>query len=570
MSGTTILMQLAGYVALMLWGMRMIQTGIQRAYGAQLRQFLSAAFSNRWKAFGAGLFMTALLQSSTATALVATSFLASNLVELTPALAVMLGANVGTTLIVQILTFDASILAPAFLLIGFLGFKRGGKTRIRDLGRVGIGLGLVLLTLHLIILAVQPVENMKIVTELFLTLTNEPALMILIATILTWMMHSSVAAVLLIMSLASTGIIALQSAFLMVLGANLGNVIPQYFAAGANNSAKRLSLANLITRCAGCVIAIPLIPAITSYFVSMHLFAAWSVANFHMLFNLVTALIFICFLDMLARLCKRILPDNENAADPGAPQYITQEPGELASVELANAERELLRMADMVELMLRIFMQALRDKDRKLLTQVEQLDQAVARLQDLIKVFVTKMDREQTLDAADMRRCHEILIFTVNLQHAGDVLASNLCSTAAKKIKQQIIFSDEKFEDIHGMHQLVLNNLRIAMKVFMTRDQRAARLLIRANANVKERERFATMQHLQRIRHGRQETAQLEALYLDIMRDLKRMSKHIIAVAYLIVTDTDHLTEIEQKPFQGTISMQTIEANLDKPRQGAV
>lgn len=158
MSGTTILMQLAGYVALMLWGMRMIQTGIQRAYGAHLRQFLSAALNNRWKAFGAGLFITALLQSSTATGLVAASFLAANLVELTPALAVMLGANVGTTLIVQILTFDASVLSPAFLLLGFLAFKRGGKTRIRDLGRVGIGLGLVLLTLHLIVIAVQPVE----------------------------------------------------------------------------------------------------------------------------------------------------------------------------------------------------------------------------------------------------------------------------------------------------------------------------------------------------------------------------------------------------------------------------
>lgn len=274
---------------------------------------------------------------------------------------------------------------------------------------------------------------MKVVTGLFLTLTNEPALMILLATILTWMMHSSVAAVLLIMSLASTGIIALQSAFLMVLGANLGNVIPQYFAAGANNSAKRLSLANLITRCVGCTIAIPLIPAITHFFISMNLFAAWSVANFHMLFNLVTALMFICFLDMLARLCRRILPDNNDAVDPGTPQYITGEPGELSSIELANAERELLRMADMVELMLRIFMQALRDKDRKLLNQIQQLDLAVARLQELIKVFVTKMDREQSLDAADMRRCHEILIFTVNLEHAGDVLARSMCSTVAKK-----------------------------------------------------------------------------------------------------------------------------------------
>lgn len=139
-----------------------------------------------------------------------------------------------------------------------------------------------------------------------------------------------------------------------------------------------------------------------------------------------------------------------------------------------------------------------------------------------------------------------------------------------KKIKQQITFSNEKLDDIHGMQQLVLNNLRIATKVFMTRDQRAARLLIRANATVKERERFATMQHLQRIRYGQQETAQLEALYLDIMRDLKRMSKHIIAVAYLIVTDSHGIVEINEKPIRNPISIHAIASNLDKSRHGAV
>ena len=243
MSATLIFLHLARYVALLLWGMHMVHSGIVRAFGGNLRQALGIGLKNRWKAFLAGVGITALLQSSTATALMSTSFIAGGFITLVPALAVTLGANVGTTLIVQILTFNVAAAAPVFVLAGLIAFNRGAKTRTRDLGRVAIGIGLILLALHLIIATIQPVEQAKTLREFFAMVSGDPIIDVAIAAILTWSAYSSVAVVLLIMTLAAEHIVTPTAALALVLGANLGNIIPQYFAAGTSTAATPLSQA---------------------------------------------------------------------------------------------------------------------------------------------------------------------------------------------------------------------------------------------------------------------------------------------------------------------------------------
>src|ERR1700742_445267 len=200
--GTLIVLDLMGGVALLLWGLHMVESGILRAFGSQLRQFLGKALNNRFAAFAAGLVMTALLQSSTATGLITASFVSEGLVGLVPGLAIMLGANVGTTLIVFVLSFNIAVVAPIFFLVGLVAFRAGGRTRIKDLGRVAIGLGLMLLALHLLLDTLAPAEDAPTVRMLLGAITNDPVMCILIAAVLTWAAHSSVATVLLIMSLA--------------------------------------------------------------------------------------------------------------------------------------------------------------------------------------------------------------------------------------------------------------------------------------------------------------------------------------------------------------------------------
>jgi phosphate:Na+ symporter len=223
--GSMVLLDLMGGVALLLWGLHMVHSGILRAFGPDLRRLLSKALNDRFSAFAAGLGLTALLQSSTATALITSSFAAEGLVALVPALAIMLGANVGTTLIVQALSYNMSAVAPVLFILGLLAFRNGPRSRIKDLGRVSIGLGLMLLSLHILLDTLAPAENAPSVRVLLGAITGDPVLCILIGAVVTWAAHSSVATVLLIMSLAYAHFVSPAAALALVLGANLGSAV---------------------------------------------------------------------------------------------------------------------------------------------------------------------------------------------------------------------------------------------------------------------------------------------------------------------------------------------------------
>jgi phosphate:Na+ symporter len=515
--------------------MHMVHSGIVRAFGGHLRQALAIGLQSQWKAFLAGMGITALLQSSTATALMSTSFIASGFMSLVPALAVTLRANVGTTLIVQVLTFPVVAIAPVCVLAGLVAFNRGGKTRTRDLGRVGIGVGLILLALHLIIATIEPVEKAKALRELFAMLAGDPIIDITIAALLTWAAYSSIAVVLLIMALAAQNIVPPEAAFALVLGANLGNIIPQYLAAGSNPDARRLALGNLIVRGAGCLVAIPMLPWLTKAVAALEASPARQVADFHTFFNLALAVIFIGLLDPLARLCTRLIPSARVPADPGKPRYINEAALATPSIALADAAREVLRMIDVVESMLRTFLDALRSDDRKLLAQIGAMDDTLDRLHNAIKLHLTAISREDGLSEADAKRCSDILAFTINIEHIGDIVDRGLRERAAKKIKLRLTFSEEGLREIAAMHEHLLDNLHLATSVFMMGDMQAARALLAEKDRMRDLEQAATESHLQRLREGRLQSIETSSLHIDIARDLKRIAAHIASVAYPIL-----------------------------------
>jgi len=354
MDGTLTLINLAGSIALLLWGVHMVQSGIQRAFGPNLRRMLGTALSSRLKAFFAGIGVTAVLQSSTATGLMVASFAASGLVDLVPALAVMLGANVGTTLIVQLLSFDVAQVAPLLVLIGVVLFRRGSLSRTRDLGRVGIGLGLMLMALHQLLFAITPYEDAPSLRMLMGAVATEPVIDILLAAAMTWAAHSSVAVVLLVMSFAAKGVVPLHAALAMVLGANLGTAINPVLegATGPDPAAKRLPIGNMLNRALGCVLALALLKIIGPFMAWLEPSAARAVADFHTIFNLALALVFLPLLGSYARLLRQLLPSRVAAADPSRPMYLDPTAHETPAIALANAEREALRMVDVFDAML--------------------------------------------------------------------------------------------------------------------------------------------------------------------------------------------------------------------------
>ncbi len=536
MNATLTLIDLAGLVALLLWGVHMVQTGIQRAFGPHLRRVLGAALGSRAKAFLAGLGITAILQSSTATGLMITGFAAGGLVDLVPGMAAMLGANVGTTLIVQLLSFDISRVAPLFILIGVMMFRRGTVTRTRDLGRVAIGLGLMLIALSQLLVILIPYEDVPSLRLLLGAVATVPLIDVVLAAALTWAAHSSVAVVLLIMSFAAQGVVPPHAAFALVLGANLGTALNPLLESASNGdpAAKRLPLGNLLNRLAGCALGLALLGFIGPWLVSLEPNSSRAVADFHTLFNLVMAAMFFPALRPLARLLGWMLPSRAVPADPSRPVYLDQAATETPAVALTAASREALRMADILESMLHAALDALDRGDRKRITETKRLDDVLDRLNSAVKAYLTSLDHE-TLDAEDDRRLSEILAFVTNLEHAGDILEHGVMGGAAKRLKRNLAFSPEGQVEIREMLQRLATNLRTGAAVFMTDDARAARGLLGEKEVFRDLEMRATEAHFARIRAGRVESVETSALHLDLLRDLKRINAHLSAAAYPVL-----------------------------------
>lgn len=531
--GTIVLLDLMGGVALLLWGLHMVQSGILRAFGPELRRFLSKTLQNRMAAFAAGLGLTALLQSSTAAGLMATSFVSEGVVALVPALAIMLGANVGTTLIVQILSFNISAAAPVLFVLGLVAFRSGGRSRLKDMGRVAIGLGLMLLALHILLDTLAPAESAPSVRALLRMMTGDPILCVLIAAALTWAAHSSVAIVLLIMSLAFSHFVTPAAALALVLGANLGSAINPVLEGGRRGdpASYRLPVGNLLNRLVGVCVALPFLQYIVDAAQRIEPNTARLTAEFHIGFNVALAVIFLPLLGPLSSILVRMLPDSKLALDPSAPRYLDESAIDTPSLALANAARETLHMGDTVEAMLKQVMTALMTNNRALVAEVARMDNTVDSLNEAIKLYLTNLTRSN-LDEREAKRAMEIVSFAINLEHVGDIIEKNLSELAAKKIKRNVQFSDDGAAEIHEFHKRILENLRLAFGVFMSGDVAGARKLVAEKAQLRSVELTAAERHLERLREGRPETLETTSLHLDVLRDLKRINSHICSVAY--------------------------------------
>lgn len=563
-----LLLDLIGGVALLLWGLHMVHSGIVRAFGADLRRFLGVALRNRFLAFFAGLLVTALLQSSTATGLMTASFVTAGSVDLVPALAIMLGANVGTTLIVQFLSFNVAALAPVLFVVGVTTFKRGGTSRTRDLGRVAIGVGLMVLSLHILLDTLAPAENAPAVRALLGAVTAEPLLCLLMAAALTWAAHSSVAVVLLVISLAYSNFITPVAALALILGANVGSAINPLVEGTrrGNPASRRLPLGNLLNRLIGCALVLPFLGPIATLLSRLQPNPSYLAADFHTAFNLALALVFILPLDAVATLLVRVLPERAKPPDPSTPLYLDESALATPSVALVCAARETLHIGDIVETMLRQTMTALMTDDRKLVADISRMDDAVDRLDEAVKLYVTKLTRE-SLGERDARRAMEIISFSINLEHVGDIIDKNLMELASKKIRRQIVFSKEGAAELEAFHQEVCDNLKLAFGVLLSGDLKVARQLLTEKASLRATEFAAAESHFARLREGRPESIESSSLHLDILRDLKRIHSHICSVAYAVL---ERAGELQASRLKGIDSTHAVAAFTRKqlPPQG--
>ena len=520
----------------MLWGLRMVRIGITDAWGSEVRSALGESLSNRFKAFFAGLGVTVLLQSSSATALLTSSFSSQGIITTAPALAVLLGADVGTTVVAQILTFDLSTLSPFMVAIGVAMFTYSDGGRTRDLGRLILGIGMMLLALKLILAASTPMRESEIIQGIFGALGDDLILAIIFAAIIAWLAHSSLATVLLIITLAGTQALDMTVAFAFVLGANIGGAIPPFIATlAASSSARRPPLGNLIFRVVGVLIALPLITYISEWLGTLDISNARQIANFHMGFNIALAIMFLPFINRMAKLTQRLLPEEEEGSDEFKPMNLNKQSLENPLVALVNAEREVLRMGEVVERMFRNTFIALKKNDVELAKKTREMDLLANQFYDEVKLYLTRLSRE-SLGEKESKRCTEIMAFATNLEHIGDIISVDMIdSILRKKLVNRSKMSLHDREDINNLYQPVLTSFNLSLNVFTSGDIGMARQLLSKKYKFIKLEKQAVVNHLNKLREDIAYNSHLSALQLDVLRDLKRINSHLTSVAYPIL-----------------------------------
>ena len=532
----THLLNLLAAIALLVWGTQLVRTGILRVLGANLRNVLARSVANRLTAAASGIGVTALLQSSTATALIVSSFVGQGLMSLPGALAVMLGADIGTSLMALLFSRDLSWLSPLFIFIGVVLSIARQSTTVGRVGRILIGLGLMLLALRLVTESANVLTQAPAIKALLASLSSDLLLEIMVGALLAVLCYSSLAIVLLTATLASTSVIPVDVALGLVLGANLGSgALAVLTTLSAKVETRQVPLGNLVFKSLGIVIAAPLVgwwlsqagPLLGNK-------ASVVVVVFHLCFNLLVALLFIGLTQVVARWVEYWLPRPAKTTVAGRQRHLDASALATPSLAISCAVRESMHQADVVETMLLGVMQVIRQNDRKLAQELQKMDDTVDELYSDIKYYLTKISRE-ALSESEGRRWTDIISFTINMEQIGDIVERVLMDIEDKKINPGREFSEAGMNEITELHRRLIDNLRLGMSVFLNGTVRDAQRLLEEKTRFRDLEREYATTHLARLSVNTLQSIETSSLHIDLISDLKRINSHICSIAYPIL-----------------------------------
>jgi len=537
------LLNLLAAIALLVWGTHIVRTGVLRVYGASLRQVLRRNVGNRGTGFVAGVAVTGLLQSSTATALLASSFVSQGLIGTAAALAVMLGADVGTAMMVQVFSLNLTWLSPLLIVGGVIVYLSKKNERAGQIGKIVLGLGVMILALQLISQATLPLTRTSGVRVLFAQISGDLLLDVLIGALLAVASYSSLAVVLLVASLAAANIVPAQVAIPVVLGANLGSGLLALLTTWkADPIARRVPLGNFVFKAGGVALGIVVLPFVTPWLLQLHSDPKQLVVYFHLLFNVVLALLFIGLTDRVAELTEKWLPAPREAETLGQPRHLDPVALDTPALALGNAAREAIRLADTVQEMLTGLLEVLRRDNSQLAEALRRKDDEIDRLYSAIKRYLAQISRE-ALEARESRRWTEIIQFTINMEHVGDIIERLLLDVAERKIQHGLSFSEAGLQEISDLHARLIGNLQLSVAVFLNGDLKSAQRLIAEKVTFRELEMRYAESHLRRLSENTPQSVETSSLHLDLLSDFKRINSLFCSVSYPILESAGVLSK---------------------------
>jgi phosphate:Na+ symporter len=524
-----------GGVALTLYGVQQVRESVTQGLGPQLRLLIEKSTHNRLKAFAAGIVVTGLIQSASATSLIVTGFAARHLISVLAALAVMLGADVGTAIVAQVFSLGFHGLGPILVFVGMVTAAWFPIGKYKYIGSVMVGLGVMLVGLGIITHTAEPMQKSDNLRTLMAALSGDLMMTFLLGALITWLAQSSLSVVLLIMSFAGVGIMDPETAFALVLGTHVGATItPMILNARQKNDARPVAFGSFLMRLMFCLAVLPLLAIFPDKASLLGATPGRQVVNFHMVFSLARALLFLPLLSPIAKGLVKLFPWTRDENDPSLARYLDNRDLVVPTVALATAERETLRLGDLVLSMLEEVKTIFERHDRDRLEKLFNRDNHVDRLYDQIKLYMTQLSRE-VMTAEQAKRHLELLMFVINLEHIGDIIVKNLCELANKKWRDNLSFSKQGWEEIERYHKHVCDNFRLALTVFQSRDPLLARDLVRHKEALQLETANTAGSHFERLRQGLMESLRSSSLHLDIIRDLRRINDYLTSVAYGIL-----------------------------------
>lgn len=528
-----LLFGLFGGFAIFLFGLNFGSRALTRVGGNKLREFIWNLTSNPLLGVAVGVFVTMLTQSSSATTVLLVGFANAGLMALSQALGVILGADIGTTLTVQVIAFKVSEYAIAIVALGFLILTAARRRPWHYAGRVIFGFGLIFYGMKVMSDAVSPLKSSATFLSVISLVGENPVLGVVLAGLFTAVVQSSAATIGIVLMLSFQGLIDVNSAVPLVFGANIGTCVTAILGSvGRSAEAKRVALAHVLFKVLVVLILLPFL----SHFSRLVSLTASSttrqIANSHAILNVAAALLFLPLLKPYARMVNYLVRGKEEVR--GRAIYLDRQVLSSPALAIGQACREVLRMGDLTYDMLKRSMEVFRVNDEEARKALISEDDRVDTLQEEITSYLTTISQEE-LTPDDSRRAVGLLYAVDELEHIGDLVSKNLMTYADKKMKQGFYFSDEGFREIEAVHQEVLTTLQMAIDALATYNRSLAKKVIQRRGLVSQQLKDFHNAHLDRLRRGLKETMETSTVHLDLISDLERANFHATNIGYAVL-----------------------------------
>lgn len=529
-----------GGLGLFIFGMKLMAEGLQKAAGDKLRRILEILTTNRFMAVVTGIILTVAVQSSSTTTVMVVGFVNAGLMNLAQAVGTIFGANIGTTITAQLVSFKGitEYALPAVAIGVVLSFF-SKKRAFRYIGQAILGFGILFLGMNTMSSSLGVLRTAPQFRSLIETFGQVPVLGIIAGAIFTVAVQSSSASTGVIIAMTLEGVLPLNSAMALILGTNIGTCVTAMLASiGTNLTARRAAVSHVVFNVIGVTIFMfildpftTMIEYITPEFYDPGVLVARQVANAHTIFNVTNTIIVLPFISQFVKLITKLVPGEEIIIERGV-KFIDKRMLQTPSLALGAAEKEVARMGEISNHMITDSVNILFENKIDIMKDVERREEVIDELEKEIAIFLAKLSNKG-LAGPDSRRITMLLHAINDIERIGDH-CENIAVLCASKIEGEIAFSDTAREEIKDMYNVVLTMSTKAIKAFKENDFELARQVITEDDVVDDMEKRLRNQHIERINLGKCHPTS-GVIYLDILSNFERIGDHAVNIAQIVL-----------------------------------